>query len=158
NPRYREQELEHILVDAGPKILFTVTRASGGRDLAGEVRRLADKAKTIERIFALDAAHDDNGFESIESLLAAAGSGQAFELPPMARSGRDPILLVYTSGTTGRPKGALLTHEGLVARAMNQNRMWPCDPIRIVNYLPINHIGGVGFISLYCLVGGGVQF
>ena len=157
NPRYREQELAHILVDAGPKILFTVTRA-GNRDLVGEVRNLVAKAATVERVIALDAEDGESDFQGFRSFLASGRDLASAEQRAMSRSGRDPILLVYTSGTTGRPKGALLTHEGLIARAMNQNRMWPCDPIRVINYLPINHIGGVGFISLYCLVGGGTQF
>lgn len=157
NPRYRAQELEHILVDAGPRILFTLTRVPA-RDLAGDVRGLVAKATTIERVVALDADESGSGFETFPAFLASGSDLDAVELRAMARSGRDPVLLVYTSGTTGRSKGALLTHEGLIARAMTQNRMWPCAPIRVINYLPINHIGGVGFISLYCLVAGGTQF
>ena len=67
----------------------------------------------------------------------------------------DAALLVYTSGTTGKPKGALIPHRGLVKCARVQLDCLDVEPVRILNYLPINHIGCVGDISCYALVGGG---
>jgi acyl-CoA synthetase (AMP-forming)/AMP-acid ligase II len=67
----------------------------------------------------------------------------------------DPALLVYTSGTTGEPKGALLPHRGLCRGNRTQTEIWSAEPIRTLNFLPINHIGCVGDIGCYTLVGGG---
>lgn len=157
NPRYRRQELEHIILDSKPTLLFAITR-SDNRDLRPDIRALAAKGG-LERIVAIGRDRDTEGeFERFEDFTESGCGAGELEARSASRSGRQPILLVYTSGTTGTPKGALLTHEGLIARAVNQNRTWPTDPIRVVNFLPINHIGGVGFISIYCLVGGGTQF
>jgi len=67
----------------------------------------------------------------------------------------DTALIVYTSGSTGTPKGAMLPHRGLVKCSRIQQRYWGCDPLRVINYAPINHVGCVGDISSFCLVGGG---
>lgn len=158
NPRYSLDELEHIVADGRPKLLFAVTQFAK-RDLAIQLRGLAASIASLERIVLLDHdASEDEKFISFSAFVGASRDPGELERRSDARSGRDPVLLIYTSGTTGKPKGALLTHEGLIARALTQNRVWPCDPIRVVNHLPINHIGGVGFISIYCLVGGGTQF
>lgn len=157
NPRYRRDELEHIIADGKPRLLFAATRFAE-MDLTPDIRALAAKAE-LERVVILDNDPvEDDVFVSFTAFTSVSYHTESLERRSHARSGRDPVLLVYTSGTTGKPKGALLAHEGLIARALNQNRMWPCDPIRVLNFLPINHIGGVGFISIYCLVGGGTQF
>jgi long-subunit acyl-CoA synthetase (AMP-forming) len=69
--------------------------------------------------------------------------------------GREACLLVYTSGSTGQPKGALLHHEGIIAFSLAQNRAWPLENQRFLNYLPINHIGCVIDLSSPTLAAGG---
>jgi acyl-CoA synthetase (AMP-forming)/AMP-acid ligase II len=158
NPRYSLHELEHIVADGKPKLLFAVSRFAE-RDLTGDISALAANASELEQIVLLDdGTIEDQAFVSFAAFMRAGCEPGELRRRSDARFGRDPVLLIYTSGTTGRPKGALLSHEGLIARALTQNRTWPCEPIRVVNHLPINHIGGVGFISIYCLVGGGTQF
>ena len=158
NPRYSLHELEPIIADGKPKLLFAATRFAE-RDLTREICGLAANASELERVIILDdGAIEGDGFVSFAAFTSASCEPGELQRWSDARLGRDPVLLIYTSGTTGKPKGALLTHEGLIARALTQNRVWPCEPIRVVNHLPINHIGGVGFISIYCLVGGGTQF
>ncbi len=158
NPRYRRHELTQLLRDARPRVLFTVTHVPD-TDLASELLAVLDEiGSTLDRLVLLDGGTlGRHAGQSFAAFINTAGRSDPLA-GCHARAGRDPVLLVYTSGTTGVPKGGLLTHEGLIARAINQHRMWPCDPLRVVNHLPINHIGGVGFVSLFCLVGGGTQF
>jgi len=152
------QELEHVVTDGGPRILFAATRFAGA-DIASEIEALVGAAPSVERVVLLDGGGRNGGpYVRFEDFVRRGAGVEGLERRARVRLGSDPVLLVYTSGSTGKPKGALLTHEGLIARALNQNRIWPCDPIRVANHLPINHIGGVGFISTYCLVGGGTQF
>ena len=77
-----------------------------------------------------------------------------FTPPPPAAS--DPALLMYTSGTTGTPKGALLTHANLVAsgRSVSQwHGLGPGD--RVLSALPLYHINGQCIATISTLLSGG---
>src|SRR3546814_17489968 len=58
----------------------------------------------------------------------------------------DPCMLVYTSGTTGKPKGVLLRQRDLIFRSTVQARTFKnaSYPV-VINFAPINHIGGLAF-------------
>lgn len=158
NPRYQKPEILHVMNDAEPKVLFSLT-SFDDKDLRQQLMEIEKEVVCIDRIVSIGT--DPGPWQCFEDFVA--GGDRADWSPELLRrldatTDNDPVLLVYTSGTTGKPKGALLTHRGLVGRAITQNAMWPCEEIRIINPLPINHIGSVGFISMYALVGGGTQF
>lgn len=158
NPRYQKPEILHVLRDAEPKILFSLTNFED-RDLRPQLEEIGNELAFIDRIVSIGT--DPGPWQRFEDFLVeGACTNWSPELLRRldATTSDDPLLLVYTSGTTGKPKGALLSHRGLIGRAITQNAMWPCEDIRIINPLPINHIGSVGFISMYALVGGGTQF
>lgn len=78
---------------------------------------------------------------------AALGSPMA---DPVDRADDDLGAILYTSGTTGRPKGAALTHEGLRANARALHGAWHFSPTdRLVHALPIFHVHGL-FVALHC--------
>ncbi|MDG1366845.1 MAG: AMP-binding protein [Acidimicrobiales bacterium] len=90
--------------------------------------------------------------------LAADGKGsvtnQMAEVEPLAhpvdRADSDLAAILYTSGTTGRPKGAALTHEGLRANAWSLHGAWHFSADdRLVHGLPIFHVHGL-FVALHC--------
>lgn len=60
------------------------------------------------------------------------------------RGGDDLAALVYTSGTTGRPKGAMLTHDNLAGNALALNRAWAFRPDDVLlHVLPVFHVHGL---------------
>ncbi|MCZ8130818.1 MAG: AMP-binding protein [Steroidobacteraceae bacterium] len=155
NPRHRSDELAYVVGDCDPDVLLTRTRIDG-RDYAAEIAAMRRAAPSLRRVVALDEprpeiaderrAFLDSGGDVPDRVLAAARADCG---------GRDPCLIVYTSGSTGRPKGAMLHHEGIVQVCLLQNRVWPVPRQRVVNFLPINHVGCVVDLSCPTLAAGG---
>jgi acyl-CoA synthetase (AMP-forming)/AMP-acid ligase II len=156
NPRYREEELAYVLRDSEPKIVLAQCRI-GERCYVPELRRLQGTCPGIERWVALTDAPTDSALTSLDAFLKPGASLNIEELRQARENVRaqDPALIVYTSGSTGQPKGALLPHRGLVRCSLVQFRQWNARPLRTLNFFPINHIGCVGDISCYSLVAGG---
>lgn len=156
NPRYQTAELVYVINDASPKLLLTRTEI-GGRSYFAEIAALLSATPTLEHAVAFAGDPTSQGITAMSAFLRAgdAISDAALNSARETCGGRDPCVIVYTSGSTGKPKGALLHHEGIAAAALTQNEMWPSDPHRNLNFLPINHIGCVCDITAPCLVAGG---
>lgn len=157
NPRFTRSEMRRVLVDARPKLLFALPRFEE-RDFREDIESLAAEVTGIERVVSLGAPFGSaySCDEFIEHGAAIVSDAALVGLHA-AVTGEDTPLLVYTSGSSGLPKGVLLRNRALVTRSLTQNRHWPVFPPRTVNYLPINHIGGVHWISAFVLVGGGCE-
>lgn len=156
NPRYKLEELTHVVTDAEPVLLLTRTRIEE-RSYEQEILSLKQSCAALRNIVVFDG--DPLMAQSVamsDFLLAGdAITDRALEAARQACSTRDPCLIVYTSGSTGKPKGALLHHDGISAFSLAQNRVWPISPQAVVNYFPINHVGCVVDCSTPCLVAGG---
>ncbi|MEO7690305.1 MAG: AMP-binding protein [Sphingomonas sp.] len=128
NPAYREAELAGILEDCEATALFhaDVWRANDIGAIAAAVRDTARPDLSLISFFDWDA-------------FLASGAN-ATELPSVKP--RDPVIIQFTSGTTGRPKGAIL-HHGLINPPRNvanccgfpRHGVW-------LNAMPMYHIGG----------------
>jgi acyl-CoA synthetase (AMP-forming)/AMP-acid ligase II len=156
NPRYRLAELHYVVNDADPDILLTRSQIED-RNYTEDLGTLRSTCGTLREIVIFDGDPIIPGAVSMRAFLELGRSVDHTRLEA-ARAhcgGRDPCLIVYTSGSTGAPKGALLHHEGIVSFSLAQNELWPVHPYRIVNYFPINHVGCVIDCTTPCLVAGG---
>lgn len=90
--------------------------------------------------------HDDRTFQFEELVL----SGRGKELPALDVGSPDDVLaILYTSGTTGKPKGVMLTHTNLLATAAATARALRCMPEDVVLCtVPLYHIFGLGAVLL----------
>lgn len=69
----------------------------------------------------------------------------------------DPWLMIYTGGTTGKPKGVVLSHEAVNTNAVNTITSWSLNEDDItINYMPLFHTGGINALSMPIIMAGGV--
>ena len=132
NTAYRADELDYFLADAAPAL---VVAESPDAPLAALCA-----ARGIVQVFCLSA--DGTG-----SLMDhAAGVPTTFET--VARASSDLAAILYSSGTTGKPKGVMLTHGNLAANADALHRVWNFAPDDILLHaLPIFHTHGL-FVAI----------
>jgi acyl-CoA synthetase (AMP-forming)/AMP-acid ligase II len=148
NPRYRPAELAYLLADSRPALVLAVPEFEG-RYYLEEIRHLEGAPAGGYRVEAIDAfVAGDKG------ALASA----APRLRDDARAARAPALpaaLVYTSGSSGKPKGALLSHYGLVAGATMQVAQLDVSVQSMVVSFPINHVACLADTCATTLISGG---
>lgn len=110
-------------------------------------RLAAHELRTIAAHAGLTGWHADSAFEALEGVAPTAG-------PP--HLGHDDLLLVYTSGTTGAPKGALHTQAAMVANIDAAIDAQGFDKTtRTLAVLPLFHVGGLCIQVLPTLAAGG---
>lgn len=155
NHRFKLDELAYVVGDSAPRLLIAMTQIET-RDCRPDLRELAARQPSVKRIVTLPGAIEGLS-QSYDSFLdgAATVDGEAYALAAATVGPADPILLVYTSGSSGRPKGAMISHRGLSHCSRNQCDHWWAVPLRVLNNLTISNMFCVGDLFCYCLVGGG---
>jgi acyl-CoA synthetase (AMP-forming)/AMP-acid ligase II len=155
NAKYKREELAYVLRDSEPCLLLAQLQIAG-RDLTDDVRALWQATPSLKTVVTFDESGLERGMPLAHFLVA--GESVSDETLRRVRSevlGTDPCLVVYTSGSTGPSKGALLAHAGIIHFCHHENRVWYSDRPSRVNYLPINHAGCVVDMSLPVVVAGG---
>ena len=135
NFRLAPPEVAYVVDDAGAEILFV------SADFYPLVEKVAHDLKSVRRIIALDGGHE--GWTGYAEWLA----GQPDLDPAIAVAPDRCAIQMYTSGTTGHPKGAQLSHAGLLTLlpgALNQFGAWHDKDVNLV-CMPLFHIGGSGW-------------
>jgi acyl-CoA synthetase (AMP-forming)/AMP-acid ligase II len=155
NPKYRLGELLYVVEDCRPRLLLT-RLVVGSRRYDEEVVAIRNAA-TLETVVGFDGCDPAQGVMAYDDFVATGAAITNAELAARREQvgGRQACLLVYTSGTTGKPKGAVLQQRGIIAFSIEQNRIWPVEPLRELNYFPINHVGCTVDLATPCLVAGG---
>ena len=135
NPGYQSAELEYFLGNAAPTIVICDS------DDESSIRALANQAG-IAHVLTLDAKGrgslvDDSRATSADPVL-------------VPRAADDLAALLYSSGTTGVPKGIMLTHGNLLSNTQSLLTAWEfSDQDRLLHALPIFHVHGL-FVGIGC--------
>jgi acyl-CoA synthetase (AMP-forming)/AMP-acid ligase II len=144
NPLYTVEEVVHQLHDAGATYLLTISAFL-------ENAKAAAARANIKEIFTFDPAE---GATPFASLLNSDGVLPDVEINPA----EDIAVLPYSSGTTGLPKGVMLTHRNIVANIVQSEGITGMDLLsskdRIMGVLPFFHIFGMVVIINMGLVRG----
>ncbi len=143
NWRLTSRELSYIINDAQPKVLLCGPEFVGA---LAEIRAVQDggSSTSVEAYLALEGALIP-GAASYEALLAQASPVEP-ERPSL--DGEDPYCILYTSGTTGKPKGAVIPNRQVLWNAINTVISWGLSERDIAPILtPMFHAGGL-FIFL----------
>jgi len=142
NPTYTAPELNHQLKDSGASLLITIPAFL-------DTARAAAEGTGVRRIAVI-------GGEGEEGLSRLDG-------PPLSRQvpvdlDRHVVVLPYSSGTTGLPKGVMLSHRNLVVNVIQADGLMQLRPReRTLAFLPYFHIYGMQVLMNLYLARGGVQ-
>jgi long-chain acyl-CoA synthetase len=142
NVLLKERESAFYLADSGARALVTWAGC------AGEAAKAASAAGIADLIVAGPVAgHSAPGISFAEMLTPVPGPR-----PIAVREPADTAAIVYTSGTTGQPKGAELTHFQLYMNADIPGRLFDVQPDDVViTVLPLFHIFGLSSILNVCV-------
>ena len=134
NTAYQSAEIEYFIGNAEPAVVVC-----SGKNF-GWVSKLAFQAGT-QHVFTLD----DNRTGSLLERAAHCSDQHT----PVARQADDLAAILYTSGTTGRSKGAMLTHGNLLSNARVLKDYWGWrEGDVLIHALPIFHVHGL-FVALH---------
>ena len=144
NTHYRRDDLAYALGHSRPRGLF-LSRAFRGNPYLENVRAVRDSVPSLETLVGLDGPEPDcAGYAE----LLEAGRNSRTALPEVDPDSAGS--LQYTSGTTGFPKGALLTHSGMMANAWGiSGRLRVAADDRWTSIIPLFHCAG----CIMCILG-----
>ncbi|MFN4349399.1 MAG: malonate--CoA ligase [Hylemonella sp.] len=144
NTAYQSAEIEYFIGNAEPAVVVCSSKNFGW------VSKLAFKAGT-QHVYTLD----DNRSGSLLERAAHCSDRHV----PVERQPDDLAAILYTSGTTGRSKGAMLTHGNLLSNAQVLRDYWGWKPGDVlIHALPIFHVHGL-FVALHgALLNGSKMF
>jgi len=157
NPRHTYRELAHVVSDARPDAIIALPQFEAAQ-FEPEVARLLAEFPFIRHSFRLDSGPSLGVLAAQAELLTHAGSvdEDRYAERVAAVRGRDPAAIVYTSGSSGAPKGAVIPHDAFVYGPRRAAVAIAMDQPRTVCALPTNHIGCLADLCTGVLVAGGM--
>ncbi len=157
NPSYRPAELSYALRQSGVRVLVTAPRFKTS-DYLEMVAKVRDELPALERVVVIGsdraAGADDLLFDELISAGREIDPGRLAE-QEAGLDPDDPINIQYTSGTTGNPKGATLTHHNILNNARSVAEVLGyTEADRVCIPVPLYHCFGMGLGTLGCVTSG----
>lgn len=136
NFRLAADELDYVINDSGAKVLIV------GAELKPSIDKIRGDLVNVEHIITVTPDGGDG--DEYEALLAGATPvGRADDVEP-----DDVCIIMYSSGTTGRPKGVQLTQANMIAHTLNAHEGFEFDPgDKSMVSMPLFHVGGSSYVQ-----------
>jgi acyl-CoA synthetase (AMP-forming)/AMP-acid ligase II len=136
NFRLAAEELDYVLNDSGAKVLIV------GEELKPGVDKIRGELTNVEHVISVTPEGGDG--DEYEALLAGATAvGRGDDVEP-----EDVCIIMYSSGTTGRPKGVELTQSNLIAHTLNAHEGFEFDEgDKSMVSMPLFHVGGSSYVQ-----------
>jgi acyl-CoA synthetase (AMP-forming)/AMP-acid ligase II len=136
NWRLAGDEVDYAVNDSGARLLVV------GGELVPLVDRIRDRLTSVEHV--VEVTPDGAEGDAYEALLAdATPVGRSADVTP-----DDVCLVMYSSGTTGRPKGVMLRQRNVIEHTVNAHDGWAFDPgDKNMVSMPLFHVGGTSYVQ-----------
>lgn len=141
NYRWTAPEIADAVEDSGMRIMLVGAEFGA---IAEEVRR---KTNVDHWIWLGDTPAD--GMASYETLMSSAS-----KVDDAVRRGDEPALLLYTGGTTGRPKGVVLSHTNMASACLGVEALIGQPGQQFLHVAPMFHMADIQMMFFHCLGGG----
>ncbi len=135
NFRLAGEEIDYAVNDSGATVLLV------GSELMGQVEQIRDRLTHVEHVIEV-TPEGGEGDDYERRLAGATPTGRAADVDP-----GDTCLVMYSSGTTGHPKGVMLSHANMVAHTINAHDGWGFEPgDKSMVAMPLFHVGGSSYV------------
>ncbi|HYG93523.1 MAG TPA: long-chain-fatty-acid--CoA ligase [Nocardioides sp.] len=135
NWRMAGDEVDYVVNDSGAKVLFV------GTELMPTVEAIRDRLSNVQKIITVaPEGGEDDEYEAFLAGASPCGDG-----PDVVED--DVCLIMYSSGTTGWPKGVMLTHRNMVSHTVNAHDGWQFqEGDKSLVAMPLFHVGGSSYV------------
>jgi long-chain acyl-CoA synthetase len=157
-PTISDSDLEFILNDAQVKYIFV-----SSEELYTNVKKIASRIACVKDIFTYNKINGAKHWSEIVELGKQNPKTAEVEAIKKTIHPKDLLTILYTSGTTGNPKGVMLSHDNLLSNAYACEKALP-EQIRmkktwkVLSFLPLNHVYERMLVTTYILGGASVYY
>lgn len=163
NTRYTVPELSYIINDSQPRVLLLL-HSLAEVNYQERMAKAMEETYQLEKIIVVNGPAELPNAITLEEVLAGDYSEYNEELKKREADvgPDDPLIIVYTSGSTGQPKGALITHQNVVCMCLfaKDEILAPTGILpedHVLEIAPLNHVSGSIQWPLTAMVAGATQ-